>query len=281
MEKLAAKKSTSSLDELFREAEKAVLEAGEVLKRYYLNSKQSELNVRYKGAIDPVTIADKTAENLIIRRLKSRFPGIKFLCEESCPKDVKEGTFWILDPLDGTVNFVHHCPIFSTSLALFSDGEILLGIINDVMRKEFFHAIKNRGAYLNGEPITVSSSKQLGRSLLVTGFPYYIREKHNRVIRNFKKLVLAAQGIRRLGSAALDMAWVASGRFDGFWEEGLQPWDVGAGSLIVKEAGGKVSDFSGGADWLFGKRLVASNGKIHPLMIKILNSKSYKEVSSS
>ncbi len=260
--------SRAELDKIFAEARKSVLKAANIIKKHYAGG----FSVKYKGAIDPVTTADKNAEDFIINYLKRRFPDIKFLCEESCPKDIKGGTFWILDPLDGTVNFLHRCPIFSTSLALFSEGKILIGIVNDIMRNEFFYAIKNKGASLNGKPIRVSAISHIHRSLLVTGFPYYIKEKHNRVIRNFKKLVLSAQGIRRLGSAALDMAYVASGRFDGFWEEGLQPWDVAAGSLIVKEAGGKLSDFEGKNDWLFGKELVASNGKIHTQIINILNS---------
>lgn len=254
---------------LFSEAAKAVIEGQSILKKYFARG----FAIEYKGDIDPVTVADRETENLIIKRLKKRFPDIGFLCEESCPKDIREGTFWVLDPLDGTVNFVHLCPIFSTSLALFSDGKIILGIVNDVMHSEVFHAVRGRGAFLNRKSIAVSRVKTLNRSLLVTGFPYYIKKRHNRVIKNFKNLVLSAQGIRRLGSAALDLAFTAAGRFDGFWEEGLAPWDVAAGSLIVEEAGGAVSDFSGGGDWLFEKEIVASNGLIHDSTIKILNGK--------
>lgn len=262
--------SQKTIDKLFKLARTAVLTAGEnILKKYYAH----DFSVRYKGDIDPVTTADTKTENFIINALRKKFPDIAFLCEESCPKDLRDDTFWILDPLDGTVNFVHRCPIFSTSLALYHEGEILLGFINDVMRNELFWAIKDRGAFLNKERIKVSETTELNRSLLVTGFPYYIKEKHERVIKNFKNLVLKAQGIRRLGSAALDMAWVAAGRFDGFWEEGLSPWDVAAGTVIVEEAGGKVSDFLGENNHLFGKMLVATNGHIHENVIKILTKK--------
>ncbi|PKN01443.1 MAG: inositol monophosphatase [Elusimicrobia bacterium HGW-Elusimicrobia-1] len=251
---------------LYSEAAAAVLDGQNVIKKYF----ERGFKIEYKGDIDPVTIADRETENIIIKRLKNRFPDIGFLCEESCPKEMREGTFWVLDPLDGTVNFVHHCPVFSTSLALFSDGKIVLGIVNDVMRSELFGAVRGRGALLNRKRIRVSGVKTLNRALLVTGFPYYIKERHNRVIKNFKNLVLSAQGIRRLGSAALDLAYTASGRFDGFWEEGLAPWDVAAGSLLVEEAGGRVSDFAGSDDWLFGKMITASNSRIHNSMIKIL-----------
>ncbi len=260
--------SQKTIEALLNSARKAVLEGGETLKKYHRHG----FEVRYKGEIDPVTTADTKTESFIIKYLKKRFHDIDFLCEESCSKDKKDGVFWILDPLDGTVNFVHGCPIFSTSLALYNDGEIVLGVINDVMRNELFCASKNKGAFLNNSAICVSTIKELGRSLLVTGFPYYIKEKHSRVIKNFKNLVLSAQGIRRLGSAALDMAYVAAGRFDGFWEEGLSPWDVAAGALIIKEAGGKISDFFGKNDYLFGKMLVATNSHIHGSIIKILTS---------
>jgi myo-inositol-1(or 4)-monophosphatase len=260
---------------LYSEAAAAVLDGQNVLRKYFGRG----FKIEYKGDIDPVTIADRETETLIIKRLKKRFPDIGFLCEESCPKEIRDGTFWVLDPLDGTVNFVHHCPVFSTSLALFSDGKIILGIVNDVMRSELFGAVLGRGAFVNRKPIKVSGVKTLNRSLLVTGFPYYIKERHNRVIKNFKNLILSAQGIRRLGSAALDLAYTASGRFDGFWEEGLAPWDVAAGSLLVEEAGGRISDFAGGHDWLFGKMITASNKIIHNSMIKILQQNNDKKAA--
>lgn len=258
--------SRKTTEKLLAEAKNAVIGGTAILKKYF----KYGFSVRYKGDIDPVTTADKKTEEFIINYLRRRFHDIGFLCEESCPKNLLTGTFWILDPLDGTVNFVHGCPIFSISLALYSDGEILIGLINDIMRNEIFWSVKGGGAYANGKKLKVSAVTELNRSLLVTGFPYYIKEKHSRVIKNFKNLVISAQGIRRLGSAALDMAYVAAGRFDGFWEEGLAPWDVAAGSLIVKEAGGKISDFYGQNDYLFGKMMVATNGHIHSRIIKIL-----------
>ncbi|MEW6555898.1 MAG: inositol monophosphatase family protein [Elusimicrobiota bacterium] len=260
-----------TISRYFKVARKAVLESGEILKDYFATN----FEVTYKGNRNPVTSADEKSEEAIITVLSRHFPDIKFVCEESCnsTKIKKNEPVWILDPLDGTVNFIHKFPVFSISLALYNGKDVLFGIVYNPITSEFFYSVKNKGAFLNDKRIKVSQKNGLKHSLIVTGFPYNYEKRQKSVIEKFRKFCLQAEGIRRLGSAALDLCYVACGRFDGFWEEGLHSWDVAAGALIVKEAGGKVTDFAGGNNYLFDKTLVASNSKIHSKMIEITGGK--------
>ncbi|MBN1383601.1 MAG: inositol monophosphatase [Elusimicrobia bacterium] len=263
-----------NISEYFNIARKSVLESSKILKKYFFLPPW-QVGTDYKGDRNPVTIADKKSENTIIRILRKNFPETEFLCEESCHSDMVSGRklVWIIDPLDGTVNFVHKLPLFAISLALCKGKDVLLGIVYNPISKEFFHAIKGRGSYLNGKKIKVSGIKNIKYSLVVTGFPYSRgASAQKRLINNFDKFYSYTEGIRRLGSAASDLCYVACGRFEGFWEEKLNPWDVAAGSVILKEAGGKISDFAGGSNYIFGRSIIASNSKIHKKMLEIINN---------
>jgi myo-inositol-1(or 4)-monophosphatase len=224
-----------------------------------------------KGEIrNLVSEIDRGAEKMIIRRIRERFPHHEFLAEESGgslgPADFR----WIIDPLDGTTNFLHAVPIFSVTLALERNGEVVSGVTYDPNRDELFTAEKGSGAFLNGERLQVTSQTDLIQSLLVTGFPYDIAGNPDHPAEHFTNFLHASQGIRRLGSAALDLAYVAAGRFDGFYEVALQPWDMAAGRLMVEEAGGTVSDFHGNPSTIYVKQIVASNGPIHAGMLRVL-----------
>lgn len=224
-----------------------------------------------KGAKDLVTEADTASEKVIIDTIRSVFPDHGILAEESGLREETAGCRWIIDPLDGTTNFAHGVEIFCLSIAFALDGEVLVGVILDPMRGELFSAVRNGGARLNGRPISVSSVDRVPESLLVTGFPYSVADRLEPIVKRFSDCLDAAQGMRRLGSAALDLCYVACGRFDGFWEEHLKPWDTAAGLRIVLEAGGSVTDFSDRPYRLESPELLASNGRIHKEMIRILN----------
>ena len=230
------------------------------------------LDIEFKGEVDIVTDLDRAAEDQIVSIITSRFPEHGILTEESSEK-LKESVYrWIIDPLDGTTNFAHGFPVFCVSIALEKDGVVVLGVVYDPTRDELFRAEKSDGAYLNDVEIRVSGVETLDTSLLATGFPYDIRTSRENNLDHFSRFAVKAQAIRRAGSAALDLCYVASGRFDGFWELKLHPWDIAAGTLIIAEAGGRVTDFSGGPSSLGCKRLLATNGLIHDEMIDILTS---------
>lgn len=226
--------------------ERLAREAGVILRDGY----NKDHTVHYKGEIDLVTEADHASESFLLGEIQSRFPGGHILAEESGETAGRNGDLWYIDPLDGTVNYAHHIPIFSVSIAFASKGVTTLAAVYDPMRDEMFSAKRGKGAWLNGKPIRVSNTIELGKSLLVTGFPY---DTWNTELDNFKyfeRLAKKTQGVRRLGSAALDLCYVAAGRFDGFWEFKLKPWDIAAGGLIAEEAGAKVTAIDGGADYL-------------------------------
>jgi myo-inositol-1(or 4)-monophosphatase len=246
----------------------AAEQGASVLIKYY----KKFVNIEYKNEIDPVTKADKTSQKIIIKMIKSVFPQHGILAEEDGINKIDKDYCWIIDPLDGTVNFVHGVPIFCVSIGLKHKNEVISGVIYSKITREIFIAEKNKGAWLNGEKINVSKIKDAIRSLAVTGFPYYSRKNNTKAIKIFKNIMLKSQGIRRLGSAALSLAYVACGRFDFFWEEGLKPWDIAAGILMVKEANGKVSDYNGKNTSIFEDTLLASNGsKIHKELLKVIN----------
>ncbi len=238
-----------------------------------MDYQKAGFRVSHKNPIDLVTDADHAAEQCIIDRLRRQFPDHGFLAEEGGPLE-KEGPspfLWVIDPLDGTTNFAHGYPVYSVSIGLEFRGQCVLGVVFDPSRNELFTATHGGGARLNGNPIHVSHTSVLDQSLLVTGFAYDIRETPRNNLDYFARFALQAQGMRRTGSAALDLAYVAAGRFDGFWEVTLQPWDMAAGSVIVREAGGLITNFRGEALSIYGRELVATNGQIHEAMRKVLN----------
>ena len=226
----------------------------------------------YKGEINLVTDIDKKSEDLIIKYLKKPFPRHEFLAEERGGSRAACDYRWVIDPLDGTTNFTHGFPFFCVSIALEKGGSSILGVIYDPMREELFYAEKGKGAFLNKKRIQVSRTPKLKDSLLATGFAYNFKRARKSNIENFINFSLNSRAIRRAGSAALDLSYVACGRFDGFWELDLYPWDTAAGSLIVKEAGGKISKFLGKTYSHYDKELLASNGRIHSEMIKVLKN---------
>jgi myo-inositol-1(or 4)-monophosphatase len=231
-------------------------------------------DVRYKGEINIVTEVDKKAEGIIISAIKKSYPSHDFLAEESAaaltPKKASEFK-WVIDPLDGTTNFLHSFPFFCVSIALEYKGRLLVGAVYDPARDELFHAEKGRGAFLNKKKIHVSRTAVLKKALLATGFAYDVKRVMDNNLDNFAKFIKASQAVRRAGSAALDLCYVASGRFDGFWESGLNPWDSAAAALILEEAGGKITRFDGSKYTIYDKQILASNSKIHSQMIRTLS----------
>ncbi|MEW5902049.1 MAG: inositol monophosphatase family protein, partial [Acidobacteriota bacterium] len=203
-------------------------------------------------------------------RLSSAYPGHGFLAEEGLNQTENKEFLWVFDPLDGTTNFAHRFPVFTVSIALEFQKQVVLGVVYDPMRDEMFEAVAGEGATLNDRPIKVSTTSDLNRSLLATGFPYDLRKSGVNNISHFNNFLTRAQALRRCGSAAMDLCYVACGRFDGFWELKLKPWDQASGALIVQEAGGVVTDFDGDAFSIYGQEALASNGLIHQAMIRIL-----------
>ena len=234
--------------------------------------------INYKGAIDLVTAIDRQSEQRIVERLRREFPDHSILAEEETAISGTGRYRWIVDPLDGTTNFAHGYPQFCISIALESEGKIQLGVIYDPLRDELFSALDGRGAKLNEEPITTSKTPELNSSLLGTGFPYDRREHADFYLTFFKAFMTRCQGIRRTGSAALDLCYVACGRLDGFWELKLKPWDIAAGALIVAEAGGRLSNFKGENFSIWGSETLASNGRIHGEMTHIAGAITNKFV---
>src|SRR5207342_3147523 len=237
-------------------------EAGSLLMSYF-----GKVAVEYKGDADLVTQADRASEKLIVERIRKQWPEHDLIGEEGSRRETGSDYRWYVDPLDGTTNFAHGYPVFCVSLAVEYKGERVAGVLYDPTRDELFAAEKGSGARLNALPIAVSKTDRLAESLVATGFPSHKRHK-NPNIYFYHQITLRTHGVRRAGSAALDLCCVASGRFDGFWEFNLNPWDTAAGVLIVEEAGGKVTDFSGGPFQLNSRETVASNGLLHPALLK-------------
>lgn len=248
-------------------ARQAALEAGS----YLLEGLSQTKSVTYKGQVDLVTRFDRRSEEIIYDRLSRAFPGHSFLAEEEIRQDRDSDYCWLVDPLDGTTNFAHGLPVFCVSIALAYKNEIILGVIYDPNREELYMATRGQGAYLNSKPLRVSKTRKVDRSLLATGFPYDVRTSQDNNLEHFSNFAVRAQAIRRLGSAALDLCYVACGRFDGYWEKKLKPWDLAAGALLVEEAGGRVSDLEGKEFRLSTPHIVASNGYIHRAMLEILS----------
>lgn len=239
-------------------------------------SRMSNLHeIGYKGSINIVTEVDRECEELIVGEIHKKFPEDDVLAEEGSGKRTKSGVRWIVDPLDGTVNYAHDFPFFCVSIAIEKEGELIAGVVYDPCRDEMFEAKKGGGAKLNGKSIHVSEVDSLKRSLLATGFAYNVQEEDRfDNLDNFGNFVKRAQAVRRPGSAAIDLAWVASGRIDGFWELFLKPWDMAAGIIIIREAGGLVTTFNGEKFDLYGDEILASNGKIHREMMEVLKTET-------
>ena len=241
-------------------------EAGELLMGYFAR----HVKVEYKGDVDVVTEADRASEALIMDRLQGRFPRHDVVAEEGARRETGSDYRWYVDPLDGTTNFAHGFPVFCVSMGLEHKGQLIAGVVYDPTRGEMFSAEKGSGAYLNQRRIYVSQIARLAESLLGTGFPSHKRHQ-NPNIHFYHQITLRTHGVRRAGSAALDLASVASGRFDGFWEFNLNPWDLAAGVLLVEEAGGQVSGFFGQPFRLPDRDVVASNGLIHADLLREFN----------
>ena len=251
-------------------AVKIAREAGVFLKDK-LNSVHT---IDYKGEINLVTEVDKISEEMITSKINTLFPDHDILSEEFTDIDRGSDFRWIIDPLDGTTNYAHGYPFFCVSIALERLNTVIVGIVYDPILDEMFVAEKGKGAFLNDREIHVSNTRGIIKSLLATGFPYDIREDSHNNLNYFNEMILEAQAIRRAGSAALDLAYVAAGRFDGFWELKLNPWDIAAGWLLVEEAGGIVTDMGGNDYHLESSSILASNGRIHKEMMDVLKGTS-------
>lgn len=254
---------------------RVALETVDEAARYLRVVAGGQQRVEYKGDVDLVTETDRAVEVLMVARLRGAFPDHLIVGEEASagapPARPQSGQYaWYIDPLDGTTNFAHGHPHFAVSLGLALDGELLLGVVADPLRGETFAAARGRGATLNRRAIRVSAAGEIRHALLATGLPYDRRQHADHYLGIIKAFVLRAQGIRRAGSAALDLCYLACGRFDGYWEWKLSPWDSAAGVLIVREAGGLVTDFRGAPFDLYGEETLASNGVLHAEMIDIL-----------
>ncbi len=222
-----------------------------------------------KSVNDFVTFVDKKSQRAVLNVLTKAFPDYGYLAEEDGASKIRD-RIWIIDPLDGTSNYIHEYPMFCVSIALVEKGKSIAGLVVDPLHKESFAAEAGKGATLNGRRIHVSRVKRIGDAFLATGFPFRVRKNFVAYQKSFEKVFYRSSGIRRGGSAALDLCYTASGRLDGFWEYGLSPWDVAAGSLIVEEAGGFVSDFKGGGSKVYSKSFAAGNKVVHSSLVKIL-----------
>ncbi len=251
---------------------RAAYRGGEILKRHFGHL----TTINKKGIIDLVTAADIESEQVIVDTIRSVFPSHCILAEESGLQEGDPETQWIIDPLDGTTNFAHSLSIFSVSIAFLYRSNLIFGVVLNPCSGEMFTAAVNQGAYLNNQAIEVSKTEIVRDSLLATGFPYELPKMIPGVVNRFVSCLGASQGIRRLGSAALDLCYVACGRFDGFWEENLKPWDTAAGVLIAQEAGAKVTDFADQPFEIQKKQILATNGHIQAEMIALLNIEETK-----
>jgi myo-inositol-1(or 4)-monophosphatase len=250
------------------ELERLAREAGAILRAGY----SKEHQVSYKGVIDLVTEMDHQSEAYLIGEVQKKFPDHHIVTEETGVIQGNDEHKWYIDPLDGTVNYAHHIPIFCVSVAYAFRGELTLGVVYDPMRDELFSAERGRGAFLNGKPTRVSDVTELQKSLLVTGFPYDAWNTAQDNFVNFVRFAKLTQGVRRLGSAALDLCYVAAGRFDGFWELALKPWDVAAGGLICREAGARTTNVEGNDDFISPPQsIVSSAPAIHARMLEVLH----------
>lgn len=249
-------------------AKKAAGEAAHIIRKFRDNH---DFEINFKGKNDLVTDADLASEEKILNIIREAYPDDQVLAEETSKEQVlPEHRTWMVDPIDGTTNFAHGFPVFCVSIGLWENQEAKMGLVLEVNKDECFYAIKENGAYLNGNPIQVSAIDEAQYAMIGTGFPYNDLSLLQNYLRIFEWLLHRTQGVRRPGAASYDLCCVAAGRFDGFYEYSLNPWDVGAASLIVQEAGGIVTDWKGGSNWLFGQRLVAGNPNIHEFLLEAI-----------
>jgi myo-inositol-1(or 4)-monophosphatase len=246
------------LDDLCKKVIDIVKETG-----LYILSERTNFSdvsdVEIKGHSNFVTYIDKSSEEQLVAKLGNLIPGSGFIAEEGTSDEKGEIYNWVIDPLDGTTNFIHGLTPYSVSVGLIQKNEVILGVVYEISHDEMFHAIKGNGAFLNGSPIKVSEHTEHQQALIATGFPYYAFNKMDNYLSCMREIMEKTSGVRRLGSAAIDLCYVACGKFEAFWEYGLHPWDVAAGAFIVQQAGGKVSDFNGGGNYLFGGEIIAAN----------------------
>lgn len=255
------------LNSVFEELKNGVLSTGDFIRN---ESKSFDTNkIQKKGFNDLVSYVDQTAEQQLVACCNKALPEAGFITEEGTDNIQKEEYNWVIDPLDGTTNFTHGLPVYAISVALMRHSEVVMGVVYEINRNELFHAIENEPAYCNNERIKVSSTMKLSDSLLATGFPYYDFNQMNDYLKILNAFMQCTHGLRRMGSAAVDLAYVACGRFEGFFEYNLNAWDVAAGAFIVQQAGGKVSDFKGGNDYIFGREIIAT-GSVHSEMLAVI-----------
>lgn len=260
-------------------AKQAARSAAQIIREY---GQKHSYTIDFKGSNNLVTNADLAAEYKIIEIIKNRFPDDQIMAEETEQKQfLPEDRTWIIDPIDGTTNFVHEFPIFCVSIALWKSRQPKVGLVLEVNSDECFEAVAGKGAFLNNENIQVSGLKKSRHAMIGTGFPYNDKSFSDEYLNLFKWLLHNTQSIRRPGSAAFDLCCVAAGRFDGFYEHSLQPWDVGAAALIIKEAGGIITDWEGGDNWLLGRHVVAGNKTIHSFLLKAIQLHYKKGVMSN
>ena len=263
----AACAKTTAMDTFLVVAQDAARQAGALIRASWLQPKIIEMKT---DIVDLVTHVDKAADTLITGILRERFPAHQLIAEESSVSGQESAYCWYIDPLDGTTNFAHGFPHFAVSIALAHESQVIVGVVYDPLREEMFCATRGTGAMLNDAPIHVSQAPVLAQSLVLTGFPYDRRKRSEYYLRFYQAFMMRTQGVRRCGSAALDLCYVACGRADAFWEWRLHPWDTAAGSLIVEEAGGSMSDFTGEPFDYKGEQTLASNGLVHAEMTSVL-----------
>ncbi|MFN0031750.1 MAG: inositol monophosphatase family protein [Flavobacteriales bacterium] len=259
--------TTTALQNITLEIVRISKEIGAWMK---LQTSVSEQNAELKTENNLVTYVDKESERRFVAALSTLLPEAGFVAEEGTGEKKENGMNWVIDPLDGTTNFVHRVPVWCTSVGLCDGNEPIVGVIYDPNTNECYSAWKGGGAWLNDERIAVSKIETLSSSLIATGFPYDDFGRENQYLQLLKEMTHATRGMRRLGSAALDMAWTACGRFEAFYEYGLNPWDVAAGTVIVREAGGLCTEFAGGNNPVFGDDMICSNGQIHAALMEVV-----------
>ncbi len=257
------------LNDFLKTAATAARLAGDIIIKNL--GRLSRSDIQTKQAFDFVTNVDRWSEAVIMKTIREKFPSHLFLTEETLQQEGPATSYrWIIDPLDGTTNFIHGFPMFSVSIGLEHKGEIIIGVVFDPLRDELFHTIKGKGAFLNNARIRVSETERLEKSLIATGFPFRKKELIDQYLRAFKKIFADVSDIRRAGSAALDLSYIAAGRTEGFFELNLSPWDVAAGSLLIREAGGRITDFGGGDQYLLTGNVVAGNSKVHDELFSVI-----------
>jgi myo-inositol-1(or 4)-monophosphatase len=254
------------IDKIGSVIEKVIFEAGDLIRSHIGQVPGSMVST--KGPLDYVTEIDKRCENLITDAIRKNFPDHHIMAEETANEGLQSGYTWVIDPLDGTTNFIHGFPFVAVSIALCLDKKPVVGYVLDPVRKELFSAQKGRGAWLNGARIAPRPRVELDRALVATGFPFRVKEHMDPYLASFKSIALRVSGVRRAGAAALDLACLAAGRVDGFWEIGLKAWDIAAGALLVTEAGGSISDFNGEDNYLFNGNVTAGFEPVYGLLLE-------------